>query len=348
MSHGGIEASEFVKCFFGASNRKIFLLVAPGFKPDWNYVAKIFAATSNSISTYIVVEKRPGNSNGFNASVQKSTEDLTSISSCTSLEFLNLFDDQNALTGGRTIVTRLQEISFDDFTDIVIDLSWLSIGTSFPIVRYFFMHAERICNSPNVHLFVSYSHNYENWVLEEPNDAATYVHSFIDRSTHLDTSSKVTRLWLPLLSLGRKGVIDLLYKFVDPDDTCPILPFPSNNPRLVDQLLDEFGEEIVETWDIDSSNFVYASDADPLDIYRTVLRLADLRKSVFNETGGSMLVLSPLGNKIIALGILMAALEQDLPIVHVETMGYQLNSNLSTSTVDPTLVHVWLTGEAYP
>jgi starvation-inducible DNA-binding protein len=34
-----------------------------------------------------------------------------------------------------------------------------------------------------------------------------------------------------------------------------------------------------------------------------------------------MLVLSPLGSKVMALGALMAALERDLPVAHLDTMA---------------------------
>ena len=87
---------------------------------------------------------------------------------------------------------------------------------------------------------------------------------------------------------------------------------------------------------------------DPLDLYRTILGLDDLRQSVFAETGGSMLILSPLGSKVMALGALMAALERDLPIAHLESIGYELQKSVPEAIDQPNLIHVWLEGEAYP
>lgn len=68
----------------------------------------------------------------------------------------------------------------------------------------------------------------------------------------------------------------------------------------------------------DARSIVYADEGDPLD--RTILALDNLRKPVFAETGGSMLVLSPLGNEVMALGALMAALERDLPVVYLDRL----------------------------
>ena len=106
--------------------------------------------------------------------------------------------------------------------------------------------------------------------------------------------------------------------------------------------------ELEDTWTVDTRNIVYADEGDPLDLYRTILRLDDLRQRVFAETGGSMLILSPLGSKVMALGALMAALERDLPVAHVESLGYDLEASVPEQIDQPGLIHVWLEGEVYP
>ena len=134
----------------------------------------------------------------------------------------------------------------------------------------------------------------------------------------------------------------------DPHDTCPILPFPASNPRLGDTLAEEYLTELEDTWSVDTRNIVYTDEGDPLDLYRTILRLDALRQPVFAETGGSMLILSPLGSKVMALGALMAALERDLPVAHVESLGYDLEASVPEQIDQPDLIHVWLEGEVYP
>ena len=156
------------------------------------------------------------------------------------------------------------------------------------------------------------------------------------------------RLWLPPLATGRRRALGRLHDFIDPHDTCPILPLPASNPRLGDTLAEEYLTELEDTWSVDTRNIVYADEGDPLDLYRTILRLDDLRQPVFAETGGSMLILSPLGSKVMALGALMAALERDLPVAHVESLGYDLEASVPEQIYQPDLIHVWLEGEVYP
>ena len=150
------------------------------------------------------------------------------------------------------------------------------------------------------------------------------------------------------MATGRRRALGLLYDFVDPHDTCPILPFPASDPRLGDTLAEEYLTELESTWSVDTRNIVYADEGDPLDLYRTILRLDDLRQLVFEATGGSMLVLSPLGSKVMALGALMAALERDLPVAHLEPIGYELEASAPETIDPPNLIHVWLEGEVYP
>ena len=162
----------------------------------------------------------------------------------------------------------------------------------------------------------------------------------------LDGLAAAAKLWLPQLAAGRRSALGRLYDFVAPHDTCPILPFPASNPRLGDALAEEYIVELESTWAVDTRNIVYADESDPLDLYRTILRLDDRRKPVFAGAGGSLLVLSPLGSKVMALGALMAALERDLPVAHLEPIGYTLQASVPDGA--SSLVHIWLEGDVYP
>ena len=86
-----------------------------------------------------------------------------------------------------------------------------------------------------------------------------------------------------------------------------------------------------------------------LDLYRTILRIDDARKPVFEEIGRSQLILSPMGNKALSLGVLMAALERDFAVVSVESIAYNVDFTVLNSAPASSgeLVHIWLHGDAY-
>jgi hypothetical protein len=272
---------------------------------------------------------------------------LTSAIANHNVVLVDIFGPDNAVVGGRNVVTMLNGQNFEGVSDLVVDLSALSVGTSFPIVRYLVERIERGRGLPNLHLFVAHDPALDGAIQSTPSDAPGYVHGFRGGST-LDGSAAAAKLWLPQLASGRGGALGRLHTFVDPHDTCPILPFPTADPRLGDRLVEEFLTEFESGWSVDTRNIVYADEGDPLDLYRTILRLDDLRKPVFREVGGSLLVLSPLGSKVTALGALMAALERDLPVAYLESIGYALDRSIAETSERPSLVHIWLEGDVYP
>ena len=136
-----------------------------------------------------------------------------------------------------------------------------------------------------------------------------------------------------------------------------MLPFPSSNPRTGDELLEEMLDSTGGIpWESqgdqglgDPRSIVYADESDPLDLYRTIMRLQTLREPVFAETGGSTLILSPVGSKVMALGALLAALERDLPVIYLEDFSSSVAPGASgVGAGEPELMHVWLEGSPYP
>jgi len=51
--------------------------------------------------------------------------------------------------------------------------------------------------------------------------------------------------------------------------------------KRVDKLAVDFVAELENEWRVDTRNFVYADERNPLDIYRTILRIDDERKTSF-------------------------------------------------------------------
>lgn len=175
--------------------------------------------------------------------------------------------------------------SLGDRTDVVVDMSALSVGVSFPVVRYLVQKALQAERPLNVHVFVAHDPVVDLGIRSLPSDVPGHVHGFKGGST-LDEVETAAKLWLPQLVAGSRGALGRLYDFVEPHDTCPILPFPARDPRYGDVLAAEYRTELESTWAVDTRNIVYADESDPLDLYRTILRLDDLRRPVFAGAGG--------------------------------------------------------------
>jgi len=347
IAHRGLEVESFISEYFGCSQQSILFIAGAGFDPRSTAVATRLAATGASVRAIFLQENRPAAAEGLIQRATSNTSALRAAFTQNSVLPVDIFGTDGAVVGGRNIVSLVSSQNFDGVSDVVVDVSALSVGTSFPIIRYLVERIERGAGPSNLHLFVAHDPQLDAAIQSIPSDTPGYVHGFKGRST-LDDSAMAAKLWLPQLARGRGGALGRLHAFVDPHDTCPILPFPARDPRLGDRLAEEFLIELESTWSVDTRNIVYADEEDPLDLYRTILRLDDLRKPVFHEVGGSLLVLSPLGSKVTAIGALMAALERDLPVAYLESIGYHMDNTVSTTSEAENLIHIWLEGDVYP
>ena len=347
VAHHANEADEFLDCYFSQSDRKVVLVAGAGFDPRSCAVADRITDIVTRVSALLIKEERPNPPQEQLDRATANASALLAILPDQQVEPIEIFGSDGAVVGGRNIITVLRRHCFKGVTDVIVDISALSVGTSFPIIRYF---VERIdCGDEfgNLHLIVAHHPGLDANIRSISSDLPGYVHGFKGRSMLFDTAN-AARLWLPQLAKGRRSALGRLYDFVEPHDTCPILPFPASDPRLGDALAAEYLNELENIWSVDTRNIVYADEEDPLDLYRTILRLDDLRQPVFSETGGSMLVLSPLGSKVMALGALMAALERNLPIVHLESIAYEFMATVPTEIDNPNFIHIWLEGDVYP
>lgn len=345
--HRDGDVDAFLTEYLDRSDRQILLVAGAGFDPRACAVATRLRNTDAATRALLIKEERPDPDQELLKRSDAMESALRETIARQQIESIRVFGPDDAIVGGRNVVNLLARHGLDSTTDVVVDISALSVGTSFPIIRYFFERIVRRKEPWNLHVFVAHDPHLDAGIRSKASDTPGYIHGFKGGST-LDKTKDAARLWLPQLATGRRQALTKLHDFLKPHDTCPILPFPAANPRRGDALAEEYLTEFESTWEVDTRNIVYADEGDPLDLYRTILRLDDLRQSVFEATGGSMLILSPLGSKVMALGALLAALDRDLPVAHLESIGYDLEASVPETIEQPSLIHIWLEGEAYP
>lgn len=347
IAHRDREVAAFVEAYFKDTSRRVLFVAGAGFDPRSAIIAQLLAASCKDVRAFLIKENRPNPDQSLVDQAEANRTVLENTFARHDLVPIDIFGADGAVVGGRNVVAILNQQDFANLTDIVVDVSALSVGTSFPVIKYLVERIDRGASPANLHVFVAHEAALDDEIVPVAGDAPGYVHGFRGPAT-LDRTAGFAKLWLPQLARERRGSLIRLHSFVDPHDTCPILPFPASNPRLGDELATDFISEFENAWSVDTRNIVYAAEDDPLDLYRTILSLDDLRRPVFEEFGGSLLVLSPVGSKIMALGALLAALERDLPVAYLESIGYNFTSSRSSVAPSPFLVHLWLEGEVYP
>ncbi len=351
--HRGTHADAFMKDYLAQPDRSILLIAGAGFDPRSTRVADTFPEKARKKTRAILIrEERPNPDDILIKRAVKNRDALVAAFPQSEEHEIQIFASDNAVVGGRGSARLMRSIPLDGVTDIFVDISALSIGVAFPIIKHFH---EVLKQNPqiqaNLHVVSCDSPVIDGTITSAPSDAAAPIHGFRG-GWGLDEKSKAAILWMPQLSRGKGVILERIFQMlrnVQPDTVvCPILPFPSSRPRRPDELIEEFAEELEGAWSVDVRDLVYADEKSPLDLYRTILRIDDARRRVFESVGGSQIILSPLGSKALSLGALMASLERDFTILHVESIGYIVSEG-QTESIDTTeeLVHIWLDGDAY-
>jgi hypothetical protein len=349
INHRGADTQRFVADYFSDSDRRTLLIAGVGFDPRSTSVCEMLHAVMDSRLTGLFIrEERPDPARELVKRAARNYDQMTELLPGFREMTVEVFAPDGAVIGGRNAVRVVHELSLNEFTDVIVDFSALSIGVAFPLVRLLFDRVRAGGESFNLHLMVTDEPLTDDQIFPTACDIVETIHGFKGGFGLFD-NTRAARLWLPQLIRGRNTVLDKIHSYFRPHDVCPVLPFPASHPRLVDELIEQYSSEFESTWGVDTRNIVYADEKKPLDLYRTILRIDDARRPVFEGTGGSMIVLSPIGSKVLAIGALMAALERDFPVAHVEAIAYTVDFKKMDSlrTGCGEVVHTWLYGDAY-
>jgi hypothetical protein len=339
------------KAFVGEvfkADRKLLYIGGAGFDPRSAAVLTVIRdAAKGSIHALLIVETRLPAPAHLVERATKNLALLNGLATSSARVTLDIFAHDLAPIGGQQVVRHLREVAFGEFSDVIVDLSALSVGVSFPAVKYLLEVCQNREPVVNLHVVVADSPTIDLQIRSIASDRATAIHGF-KGGFGLEENRRAVRLWMPQLTPQKASIFRQIVSLVSPDDVVPIIPFPSRQPRTGDELIDEYHSSFESEWNVDLRNVLYAQERNPLDLYRSILRITDTREIVFRDIGGSMTILSPTGTKILAVGSLLAALERDFPVIYVEASGYETSFvEADAGPGDSEIFHLWLSGDAY-
>ena len=351
----GQDALGFAQEYFSQNNRHVLLIGGAGFDPRSQLVThELSRVCEGRLKGLYIRERRPNASTKLVAMADDNDEAIRKLVPSAEIFHVDVIDIDNAPIGGQRAVREINSrINLDNVTDLVLDCSALSTGLFFPLTRYCLEISKSVGKEFNFHLLVLDDPKTDAAIRSVSCGKASALHTFAGGLT-LDANHDAAKLWLPQLGTNRRDYLNLIYQEVQPHSVCPILPFPSVNPRTGDEFIQEYGDlfdsrsdPLTVAWNVDSRDIVYTHEKSPLDLYRAVLRIDQARRRVFSQTGGSQLILSPLGSKAVSIGLLMAALERGFAVVSVEAIEYHFDTEANRVENTGELVHLWLHGEAY-
>lgn len=237
------------------------------------------------------------------------------------------------------------------YDDVVVNIGAMPRGIYFPLIArilYLLDHSVDAAARPtNLHVLVADDPVLDARIIEEGVDeTASFLHSF-EGSFSREATGPQPRVWIPLLGESRTIQFDRIYDLVKPDEICPVLPFPSKNPRRGDDIVIQYRDLLFDQHRLDPRSLMYAAEQNPFEVYRRIRKAAFHYHDTLRLIGGCKVALSALSSKLMSLGVLMVAYELkpalDIGLAHVECRGYRVDNFQS----DAKLFGLWLAGECY-
>jgi len=258
-------------------------------------------------------------------------------------------DNEGHYVGGRKVLTILAQKPeiLNKYTDIIVDISGMPRGIFFPLISYLIHQSDR-GRFPNLHIAVVEDPDLDACMVGHEYGHADYLHTF----RHLGENKTI---WLPLIGSNEAVRMGEIHNKLKSSciEICPIIPFPAESLRRVDDILVKHAELLFESFQISQDNLILCDEHTPFDVYRKII---DVEAYYRDRLGGILsiglvtAVVSPLSSKTLSLGMLLAAVERTLPVCHVEAGAIEVDVDRMTDIVAQSNYspkEIWLTGEPY-
>ena len=270
---------------------------------------------------------------------------------------IKMFSEDNRRIGARSIAQEFaSSAEFRSYTDVVVDISALPRSLYMPLLAKLlalFDGEAKDGEKRNLHVIVSHSPAIDGAIVEEGlEESASYLFGFAAAALESESTSGQPKIWIPVLGKRQRAQLERINQFVMPDEICPLLPSPAQDPREGDSIMIEYRELLFDQLRVEPRNIIYAAESNPFEVYRQLMRSILHYDRALKPLGGCKVALSAMSSKLASMGVLLAAYELGrrdpkviVGVAHVESQGYRVES---TSTApSTTLFTMWLSGECY-
>jgi hypothetical protein len=230
---------------------------------------------------------------------------------------------------------------------VVIDISALPVGVYFGLIKGLLNMSDKGELAAELQICVAENVEIDRRIAGRGGVATPAPMLGFSFGIELDPDAQRPLLvWAPLLGEGAAPQMEALAERLQPDEICPVLPFPARNPRRADDLLLEMRGLLVDRLGVEPSNYIYADERNPFDLYRALTRLQDRYRSALQPVGETSVVLSLHSSKSLSLGALLAAYEHELPAFNAEPdhYGFTGEDRAGELSAQSELSGVWLVG----
>ncbi len=233
---------------------------------------------------------------------------------------------------------------------LIIDISSMPSILFFPIIKAALKASDLPSGTEGhfdgeIQIVVCENPQMDAWIRELGISDASFVGGFRPKG-HGDADPDGPTIWVPVLGANAEPALRAIHNLLEPHDICPVLPFPAIEPRRADSLVLEHRTVLFEAFNVRVSDFVYSDERNPFDLYLALCRLERDYRSALEMLGPTMVALSAHGSKLLSVGMLLAAYEQEIPIAAAAVDDYEIVAGASLEAFNDAnqLCCLWLAG----
>ena len=182
-------------------------------------------------------------------------------------------------------------------------------------------------------------------------DVVTTVVGF-SGSKNAESEEFMPRVWFPVLGEGQETRLLRIREDLMPDEICPVLPFPSREPRRGDEIMTSYQQTLFDDFQIEPRNILHASEFNPFEAYKQIFGAIERYRDALADLGGCKAYVSPLSSKLLSIGALLACYDHkarrgrnrkiDVGMPYVESVSY---GDIGQFPDDPReLYSMWIRG----
>ena len=262
---------------------------------------------------------------------------------------IKIHDSEGNNVAGRLALkeTNARLSNLAKYSDIIIDISGMPRSVFFPLIS-FLLKRQNQGVIRNIHVAILEDANLDARIIGQEYGRAEFYDTF---RAHAENKL----VWLPILGHSAPEQLRKIHEFIGSRCTeiCPILPFPSIDPRRGDSIIVSVRDILFSEMEVIYDNVFYCDERIPFDVYRKILTLEEYYRNeliALSDLGRVDVVVSPLSSKTLSLGVLLAAVERNLSVCSVNPGAYIVEAkDVSELALTPEELptEIWLAGDPF-
>lgn len=344
-----------------ARDRKLLIVLGRGFDVRAVEATRRIVAAGAAPDIWLL-----GFDNGLQDSELRSTmtqqnvQDLQVLCSADRIFTLDIRIGGPAVGNATSTSTRraiMRAGSIESYDDVVVDISAMPRMVALTTVAKLIHDLDEIERSTgrSINLHVTTAESVSADLKAQQGTLSEEVTAVVGFSGHLTAqgTEHVPRVWFPVLGENQTDRLIKIQDKLDPDEICPVVPFPSRDPRRGDEIIDQHRQVLFDDFQAEPRNILRASEYNPFEAYKQLFKAMDRYRRALKELGGCKAFVSPVSSKLLSVGALLACYDHlhgtvagsrlMVGIPYVETAVY--GDPVVDGKIQTELYAMWIRGE---